>query len=453
MRDSKYQVSFPAYVPQALDKNGAEHSVAQILPLVTCCCSTLISILVQAASCVSTPWLNQVQKAVQCCLDGPVGELLSALSDAAREGDGFSAICRSVVSLAATAVQASGHNAIVMKCVRRLVASLLPAGDEEEDSCEEGDEDDYEAEGDGEEGDPISSNEEEADSDPIPEGHQLSDEELEREEKEEEGYEQEEEEEGEEVALDDEAEMQINSALESDLDEGEQEDCGEMGEQEDEEMNVLEPECSPSAPLSNVKRSHSAMPPLDFTEELAQPALPLLPSVPNRFAAASASFLLQCLVQHPLFSEMRGEHLDGPVSFAAPLPDFVSRMATPIASVLDLVVVSPGALRKEESVFLSSAVVPPPSLHLELLLLLETLVDMRRAFHGTGGGEYASDDWPRGGDGSEDRSLLALLRLLQCLYGATLSPEDRACVRIMFNIDALLQTTPPGQCSEPHRFQ
>ncbi|GIL95206.1 hypothetical protein Vretimale_1288, partial [Volvox reticuliferus] len=60
------------------------------------------------------------------CLDGCVGDLLADMPDDARGGSAFAALCRMVQPLAiATAVHAAGDPA-ALRCLRRLLAALLP---------------------------------------------------------------------------------------------------------------------------------------------------------------------------------------------------------------------------------------------------------------------------------------------------------------------------------------
>ncbi|GIL58550.1 hypothetical protein Vafri_13493, partial [Volvox africanus] len=64
--------------------------------------------------------------AASSCLDGCVGDLLADMSNDARGGPAFTALCRVVQPLAtATAVHAAGDPA-ALRCLRRLLAALLP---------------------------------------------------------------------------------------------------------------------------------------------------------------------------------------------------------------------------------------------------------------------------------------------------------------------------------------
>jgi hypothetical protein len=76
------------------------------------------------------------------------------------------------------------------------------------------------------------------------------------------------------------------------------------------------------------------------------------------------------------------------------------------------------------------------SLIVESLLLLETVIDARRAFVPS-----LLSPWPQSTDLS---SLHSLLRRLQCSYGATLCAEDRVCLRLMTTLDALIQQSDTG---------
>ena len=425
------------------------------------------------------------------CLDGPVGDRLSELPDEARQGPAFESTCQAVAVLAAAGLRYMGGAAPVVRCVRRLVAALLPAGEEEDEEGEE------EGEEKGEEG--VEEEEE-------------GGEEMEEQEGEGEAEEAEAEEE-EEAAMGEPGKECPSSDADTDMEpegNGDESDADEDALMGAEEEEVPEPAAVPrvSGGLAGGPGGPGVPEGRDFTSELHQPALPLLPSLPCAAAAAAASFMLQQLVGHPLFSGLQASTSaeggsSGSRSFSAPLPPFAARLATPLPSVLDLVVPphplaadlapaqqwrqrlassaggtptgntspdgTPSLAQAQQSScpeqlsttggsaaspFLSSAAAGPPlssaaaagSLDLELLLLLESLLDMRRAFDATapseGGMAAASpfSTWPGASGSSEDAtSLGALLRLLQCSYGATLSSEDRACLRIMFTLDALLQ--------------
>ena len=419
-------------------------------------------------------FLKSLKASIIKCLDGMVGDRLSELPDDQRKGEMFESVCRSVALLASCALEHMGEDVHVARCTRRLVASLLPAGEVEEDEDKEEDDaqDDAEREADiGDESDAEMNNEEtnvaeDMDEDVAGEGSASED-----------GgpsddadattainvgsFEEEEAGEGEEV---EEA---------GDQDEVDEEACSEKDSPESDEAECISSEDSVEEISDDPKdpRPSQTLHPLseamveNDSPDPSQPALPMLPRQPCPAAAAAASFMLQCLVRHPVFQQTAAS--DSFSSFAAPLPPFAARLGTPLPSLLDLVELPPHPPAQDGNPVSplppsaklstsSSSIHGVPSLRLELLLLLESLIDMRRAFDASSDNDDAeaatpSVQWPwrtsegAGGTDEEVSGLRALLRLLQCSYGASLSSEDRACLRVMLLLDVLLQGPPNGE--------
>ena len=427
-------------------------------------------------------FLKSLKASIIECLDGMVGDRLLELPDDQRKGEMFESVCLSVALLASCALEHMGEDVHVARCTRRLVASLLPAGEvgllEEEEEDDAGDDDDERAADTGDESDAemgdeeakiaVDVDEDGAYEDCASEDGGPSDDadattainvgsfEKGMEEQAGEG------EEGEEAG--DQDEVDEEACSEVDVPESDEAECVSSEDSED-ISDDPERDLRPSQTLDLDTEAMAE----DNAPDLSQPALPMLPRQPCPAAAATASYMLQCLVRHPVFQQTAAS--DSISSFAAPLPPFAARLGTPLPSLLDLVELlphppaqdgnpaSPLPPSAEPSTSSSSAQGGPTSLRLELLLLLESLIDMRRAFDASGSDNdddvtaaAPSSQWPWGirdkganGANEEVSGLRALLRLLQCSYGASLSLEDRSCLRVMLLLDALLQGPPNGE--------
>ncbi|GAX77400.1 hypothetical protein CEUSTIGMA_g4846.t1 [Chlamydomonas eustigma] len=566
--------------PQACCKGDIKHGGEQgssseaasgavmgtLLPLLICCCSTLSRLCTERdlwswpkaqQQCRSTLsaavsrdavrveaigqtlgmrgciWRHEgLSMALINYLDGPVGDLVSELKDADRTGDAFTAACRAAATLGASVLQYAGGTAVLVRCVRRLVAALLPAGSEdvaesegeikeEEEEVEEEEEEEVALDVDVNGQDDVMDSEDML-SDDVDSQHD-GDEEFPVDK---EGLE-EVVQDSEEVFEDSEAKSidsldndgmvgevsgMEGSEMSEEEDQMEVEGINEESGDEDEGLNNTDeeeakdpvnsgdaPPAGRASPKMQQQRLLHEEPVQDFSVELSQPALPDIPHIPNPAVAACSSWLLQHLIKYsPLFNSHPTDQLssltsqpttntadsshavDGPAgpshteepsmshhgtaTFAAPLPACVAQLATPIHSALDAISTSasshgisaPPSATASSKGRLPNEVIhgsqlgwldcTADSLNLELLLLLESLIDTRRAFDSPdckttlevpeSGGTTGS--WPEPGT-TDAASLEALLRLLQCCYGASLSPEDRACLRIMFTLDVLLQ--------------
>eukprot|EP00798_Chlamydomonas_sp_ICE-L_P000062 gene62-12882_t len=206
--------------------------------------------------------------------------------------------------------------------------------------------------------------------------------------------------------------------------------------------------------------------PIELLKQL--PALAQLPVVTNRTASTAASKMLVSLLSSASFlAAMEETYPSGAAPQAGPmlpeLPPHVARISPPLQSIFQLVALphpttsgqsssgmvsilqlvampNPTASGQGSSTMVerSGPAAQPGSLRVEIIQLLEGLVDLRRTFDSEDLAEAAlGASWPLPGS-SDVTTLWGVLQMLQCSYGASMSLEDRATLRVMTMLDVLL---------------
>ena len=422
------------------------------------------------------PRRRRLLTACLACVDGCLGDLLADTPDHLRRTPAFAAVCAAVQPLAAATVRHAAADPAALRCLRRLLAALLPLAAAPEEEAEGGDEG-SESDGGEEEG-----------------GHEAAGEEMELSGSEEEGEEGEEEEKGEEEEEEEEGEE--GEEEEEDGTEADEEahelrgaqhatGAGEAeGEVEDEGWDEGEELLAEVAGADDVEEQEEedageaevveveVVAPAAAETEAAAPLQLSYGIVPNPGAAAAAGAMLEALVtsRHLLatFSNAAaaggGASINASGSEAAALPAALERLPLPLVSLLPL-----GEL--QDTAAAAATASPPTSpdaaaavreaVRLETATLLETLLDMRlsydwydeygmrhpQAAHSGEGMEQedAADEaaaaaaaGPFGRSGSGERRVLgALAVLLQCGYGGGLAGGDRAVLRVLLRLDEL----------------
>ena len=465
------------------------------------------------------------------CLDGPLGDRLSALSVTSRQLPEFGQACESVEGLLAAVLKHAAAQGGLMRCVRRLVAALLPVEEEEEEGEEEAEEGEEEGEEEEEEEtsdglDAMEAGEDKEEEEAQPKGDAMDEGSAEGEDEEESESSGSEGEEGQEavarnagdnVGKDDgaggdaEGEGEASEDVEGEGSDMDKDLAGEVGDGD------AGAPCKVAAGGAGGKtQAAAAAEGLRQQEaELRQAALAELPRVSNPAARAATLLMLQQVAQHPLLHHLAAGAGQADAGCGAPLPEYASQVAVPLTSVLELVATTAQDGEQAAAEGAGSAATPGPGDSgygggwgsgwngsgsngaagvdadragssgaaavqaglaggggeadpaVELLLLLEGLLNMCRSLADThptshthtratadpeedeetegGGAEGAAAvasqgdaHWPAPRS-SDAEGLAAMLRLLQCCYGATCSARDQACLRLLFTLDALLQ--------------
>ncbi len=434
----------------------------------------------------------RVEREVRRVVDGGLGDAVAALGCVQRAREGFGGVCRAGGALLRATLEWRGGDAGAVRCARRLLAALMPESDdveEEEGSLEEegGEE---EAAGEGEEGMAVDEGEEQQEGEEEEEGKEEEEEEEEALEEEEEelqggGGSSMEEEDSDHDAADPPTPAWPASDAGDASDEGEAAEAKEEEEgsdgpsEEEEETGATAADAAAVSGGGQEDEEASAV-----AEALRQPALELVQVVRNAGACGVVSDLLASILAHPAWLRaVVGGGGDGGTADVEPLPAAASALRVPCASLAPLVVLQPTLLVQGSSGGAGGAgqaweggpddVAQPHQgqgeeqqqeeqeeealpLACEHLVLLETLLGLRRAF--VEGGEGArrqaatdSDDEEgeeEGEEGMEEEAwptteaeagaLVRLQALLLPRYHATLGARDRALCRVLLLADALV---------------
>ncbi|KAG2499734.1 hypothetical protein HYH03_002667 [Edaphochlamys debaryana] len=437
-----------------------------------------------------TPAERRLLAAAAATLDGAVGDLLADTPDDLRASATFASAAEAAAPLVAATVAAAASDPAAVRCVRRLLAALLPAAA----GAEEGDAEAGAGKPAGDGAGPEEAEESEEEEEATPEGPQAEEEEEGSEEDAEglqghvstssssdsRGSHDSMEDSGSEDGDDGPAAAKRGAGEDADkeelegvgkAEEGEDEGSGGEGEEEggsgDEGAATDDATEEEDDEEEGADGAHDAIVDDEAADvELAEVEAPgpgalqlSYGVIQNAGVASAAAAMLEALVAAAALPAVFT-----PLTAAPALPPAVARMSLPLVSLLPLgnaaadvsstaaadsaAGVSAGGAGGAGSVGLAEAA------REELAVLLETLLDLRVSYdkydeygsvrQGRDEDEEVEDvdagagGAPFGRAAAERSALAALLSLLQCAYGGSLTAGDRAVLRCMLRLNELL---------------
>lgn len=381
-------------------------------------------------------WSSSIAEPLAVLLDGQLGNLIAALPNTLRTSPEYTSCCLATAQLQSAVLQSRGNDPAAVRLVRRLAAALVPDPGNEDSHSSHGSDSSEEAALDST-GHPACCPVGDSDEAPPPQLPEFED--------------------GSMYPMHSESiaeQLECSSSSSGDGEGGSSQ--GSEGDSSDFDECVLPEGGVTEEPTMGLEPGAA-----DVLQQVSQLALPDVATVVNAEAARAVGNLLGSLVSAPAF-------LAAVLAPACPsaLPKHVLRVPVPVPSLAPFVSVQQSRGKGQAGTAAGGPSTPQPChLKLEFLLLLETLLGLRRSLavqapslaHPMSDSD--SDDvghvtahrqppqWPA--SPAESNALATLLASLLPAYGATLDGVDRVCLRVLLLLDALLAAWHMGDASLP----